>query len=136
MLHEIRVSGTVVSPLLTRKCPTCTYISQNRGSGNRVSDFCVSGGPPVHYCVTNQSALKCYKIKKFNLSYVKQSRILFYLGTYIKILNFWNSSHELKMLFILYKIQKFGSNCKLLQHYWLNDFLDFLFKKLQIQYSD
>ena len=28
VLHEIRVSGTVVSPLLTRKSPTCTYISQ------------------------------------------------------------------------------------------------------------
>ena len=28
VLHEIRVSGTVVNPLLTRKSPTCTYISQ------------------------------------------------------------------------------------------------------------
>ena len=27
-LHEIRVSGTVGGPLLTRKSPTCTYISQ------------------------------------------------------------------------------------------------------------
>ena len=38
VLHEIRVSGTVVSPLLTRK---------NRCSGNCVSDFRVSRGPPV-----------------------------------------------------------------------------------------
>ena len=29
MLHEIRVSGTVLMPLLMRKSPTCTYISQN-----------------------------------------------------------------------------------------------------------
>ena len=28
VLHEIRVSGTVGGPLLTRKSPTCTYISQ------------------------------------------------------------------------------------------------------------
>ena len=28
VLNEIRVSGTVVSPLLTRKSPTCTYKSQ------------------------------------------------------------------------------------------------------------
>ena len=28
VLHEIRVSGTVVNPLLMRKSPTCTYISQ------------------------------------------------------------------------------------------------------------
>ena len=28
VLHEIRVSGTVVGPLLLRKSPTCTYISQ------------------------------------------------------------------------------------------------------------
>ena len=28
VLHEIRVSGTVVGPLLTRKFPTCTHISQ------------------------------------------------------------------------------------------------------------
>ena len=27
-LHEICVSGTVGSPLLTRKSPTCVYISQ------------------------------------------------------------------------------------------------------------
>ena len=29
-LHEIRVSGIVVNPLLTRKSPTCTYISQKQ----------------------------------------------------------------------------------------------------------
>ena len=28
VLHEIRVSGTVVGPLLVQKSPTCTYISQ------------------------------------------------------------------------------------------------------------
>ena len=28
VLHENRVSGAVVSPLLTQKSPTCTYISQ------------------------------------------------------------------------------------------------------------
>jgi hypothetical protein len=28
VLHEIRISGTVVSPLLTQKSPTCTYIGQ------------------------------------------------------------------------------------------------------------
>ena len=27
VLHEIRVSGTVVGPLLLQKSPTCTYIS-------------------------------------------------------------------------------------------------------------
>ena len=27
VLYEIRVSGTVVNPLLTRKSPICTYIS-------------------------------------------------------------------------------------------------------------
>ena len=42
VLHEIRVSGTVGGPLLTRKSPTCTYISQKLGSGNRVSDFRVN----------------------------------------------------------------------------------------------
>ena len=26
VLHEIRASGTVVSPLLTQKSPTCVYI--------------------------------------------------------------------------------------------------------------
>ena len=31
-LRKIRVSGTVGGPLLTRKCPTCTYKDQNRGS--------------------------------------------------------------------------------------------------------
>ena len=45
-LHEIRVSGTVQWSLNNAKSPTCTYISQNRGSGNRVSDICVSGEPP------------------------------------------------------------------------------------------
>ena len=30
VLHEIRVSGTVVSPLLMQKSPTCTYISQKQ----------------------------------------------------------------------------------------------------------
>ena len=28
VLHEIRVSGTVVNPLLARKSPTCSYINQ------------------------------------------------------------------------------------------------------------
>ena len=28
VLHEIRVSGTVVNPLITQKSPTCTYMSQ------------------------------------------------------------------------------------------------------------
>ena len=36
MLHEIRVSGTVLC-----------FPAKNRGSGNRVRDFRVSGGPPV-----------------------------------------------------------------------------------------
>ena len=48
-LHEIRVSGTVQWSLNNAKSPTCTYISQNRGSGNRVSDYRVRGGPPVTY---------------------------------------------------------------------------------------
>ena len=41
VLHEICVSGTVWGPLLTRKSPTCTYITQKlRGSGNCVCSFC------------------------------------------------------------------------------------------------
>ena len=47
MLHEIRVSGTVLWSPAYANSPTYTYISQKRGSGNRVSDFRVSGGPPV-----------------------------------------------------------------------------------------
>ena len=34
VLHEIRVSGTILW-------------SPTSGSGNRVNDFCISGGPPV-----------------------------------------------------------------------------------------
>ena len=49
VLHEIRVSGTVLWSLTNANYPTYTYISQKRGSGNRVSDFRVSGGPPVHF---------------------------------------------------------------------------------------
>ena len=37
MLHEICVSGTVGGTQ-----------AKHPGSGNRVSDFCVSGGPLVH----------------------------------------------------------------------------------------
>ena len=47
MLHEIRVSGTVLWSPTNANSPTYTYISQKRVSGNRVSDFRVSGGPPV-----------------------------------------------------------------------------------------
>ena len=41
--------GLYCGPLLTLIPPlTCTY-AKNYGSGNRVSDFHVSGGPPVRY---------------------------------------------------------------------------------------
>ena len=30
--------------------PLAHTYAKNRGSGNRVSDFCVSGGPPVLVC--------------------------------------------------------------------------------------
>ena len=49
VLHEIRDSGTVVGPLLTRKSPQLHVQAKNCGSGNRVSDFRVSGGPPVYF---------------------------------------------------------------------------------------
>ena len=41
-----RIHFRLWSPTNT-KSPTFMYISQSRGSGNRVSDFRVSGGPPV-----------------------------------------------------------------------------------------
>ena len=41
VLHETRVSGTVLWSPLARK------LAKNCGSGNRVSDFRISGGPPV-----------------------------------------------------------------------------------------
>ena len=47
VLHETRVSRTVLWSPTNANSPTYTYISQKRISGNRVSDFCVSGGPPV-----------------------------------------------------------------------------------------
>ena len=47
VLHEICVSGTVLWSPTKTKSPTYTYISQNCGSGNRISDFRVSGGSPV-----------------------------------------------------------------------------------------
>ena len=56
VLHEICVSGTVWGPLLTRKSPTCMYISQKlRGSGNCVCDFCVSGGLSVFSTLTTRT---------------------------------------------------------------------------------
>ena len=48
VLHEIRVSGTVLWSPINANSPTYAYIAKNRGSGNRVSDFRVSGGPPVN----------------------------------------------------------------------------------------
>ena len=51
VLHEPRVSGTVLWSPTNAYSPTYTYISQKRVSGNRVSDFRVSGGPPVHSSV-------------------------------------------------------------------------------------
>ena len=47
VLHETRVSGTVMWSPTHTNFPTYTYISQKSVSGNRVSDFRVSGGPPV-----------------------------------------------------------------------------------------
>ena len=47
MLHEIRVIGTVLCSPTNANSPTYTYIAKNRASGNRVSDFRVSGEPPV-----------------------------------------------------------------------------------------
>ena len=44
VLHETHVSGTVLWFPTNANSLTFTYISQNRGSGNRVSDFRVSGG--------------------------------------------------------------------------------------------
>ena len=38
---------TVGGPLLTQKSPTYAYIGQTAEVGDRVSDFGVSGGPPV-----------------------------------------------------------------------------------------
>ena len=52
--HEIHASGNVVGPLLMRKSPTCTHKTKNRGSGNHVGDFCVSGGPP---CIMHSDQL-------------------------------------------------------------------------------
>ena len=52
MLHETRVSGTAMWSPTNANSPTY------RGSGNRGSDFRVSGGPPVytvrllHYVLT------------------------------------------------------------------------------------
>ena len=48
VLLETHVSGTVLWSPTNTNSPTYTYISQKRVSGNRVSDFCVSGGPPVY----------------------------------------------------------------------------------------
>ena len=48
MLHESGVSGTVLWFPTNANSPTYTYISQKSVSGNRVSDFRVSGGPPVN----------------------------------------------------------------------------------------
>ena len=45
VLHEIRV--TVLWSLTNTNSPTYTYIIKKRVSGNRVSDFRVSGGAPV-----------------------------------------------------------------------------------------
>ena len=48
MLHVIRVSGTVVkSPTNTKIAHLHVHKPKNPGSGNRVSDFRVSWGPPV-----------------------------------------------------------------------------------------
>ena len=67
MLHEIRVSGTVLSPLLMRK---------NHGSGNCVSDFRVSGGPPVvsnnfYFLIFNG----IYFVSKIVLTYGEKKKI-------------------------------------------------------------
>ena len=52
MLHEICVSGTVGSPLLTTNPPLACIKAKNRGSGNCVSNFRVSRGPPVMSTLT------------------------------------------------------------------------------------
>ena len=46
VLCKIRVSGTVLKTQLTPNSPTCMYIiAKTAEVGDRVSDFCVSGGP-------------------------------------------------------------------------------------------
>ena len=50
---KIRVSGTVGSPILMQKSPTCTYISQKHGSGNSVSDFRVSAMIQQNFFLAN-----------------------------------------------------------------------------------
>ena len=50
VLHETRVSGTVLWSPTSANSPTYTYISQNCGSGNRVSDF----GDPLY--IKNKNA--------------------------------------------------------------------------------
>ena len=52
MLHKICVSGTVGSPLLTTNPPLACIKAKNRGSGNCVSNFRVSRGPPVMSTLT------------------------------------------------------------------------------------
>ena len=47
VLHETRVSGTVLWSPTNTNSPTYMYISQNCGISNCVCDFHVSGGPPV-----------------------------------------------------------------------------------------
>ena len=47
VLHETRVSWTVLWSPTNANSPTYTYISQKMCCGNRVSYFRVSGGPPV-----------------------------------------------------------------------------------------
>ena len=47
MSHEIHVGGTIASPLLRKNTPLARTLAKNHGSGNRVSEFCVSGRPAV-----------------------------------------------------------------------------------------
>ena len=65
VLNEIRASGTALWSPTNANSPTYTYISQKSVSGNRVSDFCVSGGAPVP--VALQLSLKTSQMQKTSM---------------------------------------------------------------------
>ena len=55
VLHEIRVSGTVLWSSTNVKIP---HLHVNKPKTNHVSDFRVSGGPPVALTLTSFAVLK------------------------------------------------------------------------------
>ena len=55
--------GLYYSPLFRENPLLAHKKAKNRGSGNRVSDFRVSGGPPVPFCPV-QLSIPCKDIHK------------------------------------------------------------------------